>query len=254
MQLKDLGIIVTGGSNGIGAATVRTYARESARVAALDVDDAAGEANARAAGDGVKHFSCNVSNRADVERAFAAAVTWLGKLDVLAHVAAVERGGPAEAISEADWRELLAINVLGTVFTNQVAFGYMRDRGGRIINFGSGGAVRGQPGSSHYAASKGAVAAFTRTVAQEWARYKITVNAVAPGAWTRMFDEYLARLPEQARQQHLEAMRRIVPLGGKLGDPEKDIAPVMVFLASDAAHFMTGQLVSVDGGMVMLGA
>ena len=254
MQLQNLGIIVTGGANGIGAAVVRTYAREGARVAVMDIDDGAGTENARAAGNKVKYYHCDVSKRAEVEHAFAEAVSWLGKLDVLAHVAAVERGGPAESLSEGDWAQMLAVNVMGTVFTNQVAFVHMKGHGGKIINFGSGGAVRGQPGSSHYAASKGAVAAFTRTVAQEWARHGITVNAVAPGAWTRMFDEYLARLPEAARKQHLASIERIVPLGGRLGDPEKDIAPVMVFLASNAAHFMTGQLISVDGGMVMLGA
>lgn len=254
MQLKDLGIIVTGGANGIGAAVVRSFAREGARVAALDVDDPAGSTNAAGSGPGVKYFHCDVSRRDEVERIFGEAAGWLGKLDVLAHVAGIERGGPAESLSESDWAQMLAINVMGTVFTNQVAFAHMKARGGRIINFGSGGAVRGQPGSSHYAASKGAVAAFTRTVAQEWARYGISVNAVAPGAWTRMFDEYLARLPEAARNQHLESMKRLVPLGGRLGDPEKDVAPVLVFLASHAAHFMTGQLISVDGGMVMLGA
>jgi NAD(P)-dependent dehydrogenase (short-subunit alcohol dehydrogenase family) len=254
MQLEDVAIIVTGGANGIGAAAVKGFAREGARVASLDVDDAAGRQVAGAAGDRVAYFSCNIARRAEVDRAFAEAVGWLGKLDVLCNIAGVERGGPAETLSEEDWTFVLGVNVLGTVFTNQAAFRYMKDRGGRIVNFGSGGAVRGQVGSSHYAASKGAVAAFTRTVAQEWARHRITVNAVAPGAWTKMFDEYLARLPEAVRTQHLEAMKRLVPLGGKLGDPEQDIAPVLVFLASEASHFITGQLISVDGGMVMLGA
>ena len=149
---------------------------------------------------------------------------------------------------------MLGVNLMGTVFANQAAFRHMRERGGQIVNFGSGGAVRGQAGSAHYAASNGAVHAFTRTVAQEWAAHRVTVNAVAPGAWTPMYDAYLGRMPEEVRARALEAMRHTVPLGGKLGDPERDIAPVLVFLASEAAHFMTGQLLAVDGGRVMLGA
>lgn len=254
MQLDGLGIIVTGAANGIGAATLAAYVREGARVAALDVEDERGAAVVAPHGDRARYFHCDVSSQPEVERAVAGAVAWLGRLDVLASVAAIERGGPAETISADDWARVLSVNLMGTVFTNQAAFRHLKERGGRIINFGSGGAVRGQVGSSHYAASKGAVHAFTRTVAQEWGGYGITVNAVAPGAWTRMYDEYLDRLGEAGREMAVNAMRHMIPIGGKLGDPERDIAPVMVFLASAAAHFVTGQLISVDGGMVMLGA
>jgi NAD(P)-dependent dehydrogenase (short-subunit alcohol dehydrogenase family) len=254
MQLDGLRIIVTGAANGIGAATLAAYVREGARVAALDVEDERGRERVAALGERARYFHCDVSRKRDVDDAFAAATSWLGGLDVLAHVAAVERGGPAESLSEEDWRLVLGVNLMGTVFTNQAAFRHLKERGGRIVNFGSGGAVRGQVGSSHYAASKGGVQAFTRTVAQEWGGYGITVNAVAPGAWTRMYDAYLDRLGEGGRAMALEAMKRMIPIGGKLGDPERDIAPVMVFLASPAARFITGQLISVDGGMVMLGA
>lgn len=254
MQLDGQRIIVTGAANGIGAATLAAYVGEGARVAALDVEDEQGRERVAALGERAHFFHCDVSVKDDVESAFASAAAWLGGLDVLAHVAGIERGGAAESISAEDWSRVLAVNLLGTVFTNQAAFYHLKDRGGRIINFGSGGAVRGQVGSSHYAASKGGVHAFTRTVAQEWGGYGITVNAVAPGAWTRMYDEYLDRLGEQGRQMAINAMRHMIPIGGKLGDPARDIAPVMVFLASPAAHFMTGQLIAVDGGMVMLGA
>jgi NAD(P)-dependent dehydrogenase (short-subunit alcohol dehydrogenase family) len=254
MQLAGLRIIVTGAAHGIGSATARAYVREGARVAALDVDDDTGEALARDLGGAARYLRCDVSDREEVDRVFAAAVEWLGGLDVMVNVAGIERGGPAESLSEADWRLVLGVNLLGTVFTNQAAFRHMKGRGGRIINFGSGGGVRGQVGSSHYAASKGAVHAFTRTAAAEWGHQKVTVNAVAPAAWTRMYDDYLERMGPEGKRLALEAMRRMIPIGGKLGDPERDIAPVLVFLASEAAHFMTGQLVSVDGGLVMLGA
>ena len=254
MQLDGLRIIVTGAAHGIGSAIVRSYIREGARVAALDVDDEAGEAVAREAGAAARYLRCDVSDRAEVDRVFDAAVDWLGGLEVMVNAAGIERGGPAESISEEDWRRVLGVNLLGTVFTNQTAFRHLKERGGRIINFGSGGGVRGQIGSSHYAASKGGVHAFTRTAAAEWGHRKVTVNAVAPAAWTRMYDAYLDRLGGEGKRLALEAMQRMIPIGGKLGDPERDIAPVLVFLASEAAHFMTGQLVSVDGGLVMLGA
>jgi 2-hydroxycyclohexanecarboxyl-CoA dehydrogenase len=254
MQLDGLGIIVTGTANGIGAATLAAYVREGARVAALDVEDESGHAHVAALGERARYFHCDVSRKDEVDRVTDEAVAWLGRLDVLVHVAGIERGGPAESISADDWAKVLGVNLMGTVFTNQAAFRHLKGRGGRIVNFGSGGAVRGQVGSSHYAASKGGVHAFTRTVAQEWGGYGISVNAVAPGAWTRMYDEYLDRLGEAGREMAVNAMRHMVPLGGKLGDPAKDIAPVMVFLASAASHFMTGQLIAVDGGLVMLGA
>jgi NAD(P)-dependent dehydrogenase (short-subunit alcohol dehydrogenase family) len=254
MQLEGLRIIVTGAAHGIGAAIVPAYVREGARVVAVDVDDDAGAAVVREAGATARYLHCDVSRRPEVDRAVDEAVAWLGGLDVLVNAAGVERGGPAETLSEADWQLVLGVNLLGTVFTNQAAFRHMKGRGGRIVNFGSGGGVRGQVGSSHYAASKGAVHSFTRTAAAEWGHHGITVNAVAPAAWTRMYDDYLDRMGPEGKRLSLEAMRRMIPLGGKLGDPDRDIAPVLVFLASDAAHFMTGQLVSVDGGLVMLGA
>jgi NAD(P)-dependent dehydrogenase (short-subunit alcohol dehydrogenase family) len=95
--------------------------------------------------------------------------------------------------------------------------------------------------------------AWTRTVAQEWARYGITVNSVVPAIWTPMYDRHRARMRDDERTMHDLAMAHVIPLGGKLGDPDHDMAPVMVFLASDASRFMTGQAIVVDGGMVMLG-
>jgi NAD(P)-dependent dehydrogenase (short-subunit alcohol dehydrogenase family) len=95
--------------------------------------------------------------------------------------------------------------------------------------------------------------AWTRTVAQEWAKYRITMNSVVPAIWTPMYDAWRARMDEQERMIHDMAMQHVVPIGGRLGDPDADCAPVMVFLASDASHFMTGQCFAVDGGMIMLG-
>jgi NAD(P)-dependent dehydrogenase (short-subunit alcohol dehydrogenase family) len=254
MQLEGKRIIVTGGASGIAAAAVRAYAREGARVAALDVNDEAGRAVATAAGPAVTYHHCDVSRRAEVDAVFDRAATAMGGLDVLAHVAGVERGTPADSIPDAEWDLVFDVNVKGTLYTNQAAFRHLREHGGRIINFGSGAAVRGQRGSAHYSAAKAAVMAWTRTVAQEWAAHRIAVNAILPAIWTPMYDAHRARMSESELAIHDLTMRHVIPLGGRLGDPDGDLAPVMVFLAGDGARFITGQAISVDGGMIMLGA
>lgn len=254
MRLHDRRIIVTGGASGIGAATVRAYAREGARVASLDVDDDGGRRVAADAGGHVAYHHCDVSRRHEVDDVFGRAVAALGGLDVLAHVAGVERGTPADAIPDEEWELVFDVNVKGTLYTNQAACRHMRAAGGRIINFGSGAGIRGQRGSAHYSAAKAAVMSWTRTVAQEWACHGITVNAVVPAIWTPMYDAHRARMSEQERTIHDLAMRHVIPLGGRLGDPDRDLAPVMVFLAGDDCRFITGQAIAVDGGMIMLGA
>src|SRR5579875_3462085 len=169
MLLAGRRIIVTGGASGIGAATALAYVREGARVAVLDIDDAGGQRVAAEAGAAACYEPCDVADRAAVLGAIDRAVAWLG---------GVERAAPAEEITEADWDLVLGVNAKGTLFTNQAAFRHLRARGGRIINFGSAAALRGQRGGAHYAAAKAAVLAWTRTAAQEWARYGITVNAI----------------------------------------------------------------------------
>ena len=117
----------------------------------------------------------------------------------------------------------------------------------------SGAAIRGQRGGAHYSAAKGAVMAWTRTVAQEWAPYGITVNAVLPAIWTPMYDSYRSHMSPEQLAMHDRGMQFAIPLGGRLGDADQDLGPVMVFLASEMSRFITGQAVAVDGGMVMLG-
>ena len=253
MLLRGKRIVVTGGASGIAAATVRAYAREGATVWSLDLADEKGRAVAAEAGGAVTYRHCDIGKRDEVNAVVDEAAKAMGGLDVLANVAAVERGTPAEDIPDQEWDLIFDVNVKGTLYTNQAAFRHLQQGGGRIINFGSGAGIRGQAGSAHYSASKGAVMAWTRTVAQEWAKYKITVNSVVPAIWTPMYDAWRSRMSDQERMMHDMAMQHVVLLGGKLGDPDRDMAPVMVFLASDASHFMTGQCFSVDGGMIMLG-
>lgn len=256
MQLRGKRIIVTGGARGIGACTVRAYVAEGADVASLDVLDEQGRevaAAATATGPGSAiYYRCDITQRAETEAVFAQAVQQLGGLDVLANIAGVERTGPAEETPDEVWDLIFDVNARGTLLTNQAAFRYLRDHGGRILNFGSAAGMAGMPNGAAYSASKGAVLAWTRTVAVEWARYGITVNALAPAVWTPMYQASRDRYTPEQLRAHDAHLAKVIPLGGRLGDPEKDLAPVMVFLASDASHFITGQTLPVDGGALMV--
>lgn len=254
MQLQGKRIIVTGGARGIAASVVRAYAAEGARIASLDVLDEEGALVAAAINEcypgAVSFYHCDIADRVQVLAVFNEAAGQMGGLDVMANIAGVERTSPAEDIQQEHWDLIFDVNVRGTLHTNQAAFQHMQGQGGRIINFGSAAGLTGMPGAAHYSASKGAVLAWTRTVAQEWARHGITVNAVAPMIWTPMYDTHRAKMSAEALAAHDHHLSTIIPLGGKLGNAERDLAPVMVFLASDGARFITGQTLSVDGGTV----
>jgi NAD(P)-dependent dehydrogenase (short-subunit alcohol dehydrogenase family) len=256
MRLTGKKVVVTGGARGIGEATVRAYVREGATVASLDVlDDLGSQVAEEAARNGpgsARYYHCDVARRQSVEAVMGDAVGHLGGLDVLANIAGVERSSPAEDITDAEWDLVLGVNVAGTMLTNQVACRSMEGGGGSIINVGSDAGLGPYPNGAHYSASKGAVMAWTRTVAVEWARFGIRVNSLVPAIWTPMYDEYRARLSAGELADHDAGMQARVPLGGKLGDPDGDLAPVMVFLASDESRFITGQIVSVNGGIGMV--
>jgi len=235
---------------------VRAFVNEGARVVSLDVLDPSGRrvtTEADGAGPGsATYLHCDIADRSEVDAAFEQAVSWLGGLDVLANVAGVERRSAATDITDEEWDLVLNVNVKGTLHTNQAAYRSMQAGGGAILNFGSDAGLGPYPNGAHYSASKGAVMAWTRTAAVEWAPRGITVNSVVPAIWTPMYDEYRARLPADELALHDAGMRARVPLGGRLGDPTHDLAPVMVFLASEDAHFITGQIISINGGIGMV--
>lgn len=242
-QLEGKRIIVTGGAAGIGAAVVAGYVAEGARVAAVDLSFEGGTGPG-----GVIQRKLNVADKAAVASVFDDVVSELGGLDVLVNVAGIERGGPSEDIPDEDWDAVFEVNAKGTRNTNAAAFTHLKDNGGAIINFGSRSGIVGVPQQAAYSASKAAVHAWTRAVAVEWAPYNIRVNAVAPAMWTGMYDKYRDRLNEQELADHDAYMASQIPLGGKLGDPATDLVPVLVFLASDGSHFMSGQYFPIDGG------
>jgi NAD(P)-dependent dehydrogenase (short-subunit alcohol dehydrogenase family) len=247
MQLENTRIIVAGAAHGIGAGTLQAYVAEGAQVAVLDIkDDAAREVvdKANAGGPGTaRYHHCDITSRAEVESAFADAVSWLGGLDVVATVAGVQRRKRPEEFTDEDLDFVFGVNVMGTVHTNQAAFEHLRKSGGTILNIGSDGGLVAMPGIAAYAASKGAVHAWTRGIAGEWGKYGIRANCVVPAMKTPMTD---------AGGADGRSVYDTVPLGGQLGDVMTDLAPVMVFMAGPGARFITGQLISVNGGLAMV--
>ena len=144
---------------------------------------------------------------------------------------------------------MFAINVRGTMLTNQVAHGHMKaSGGGSIINFGSISGQRPEPGAASYSTAKGAVHSWTRTAAGTWGADNIRVNAILPAMDTPMYREAMAQAPAEQLEGSRQINLATIYMGGEYGDPDKHLGPVMVFLASDASWFITGQLIPVDGG------
>jgi NAD(P)-dependent dehydrogenase (short-subunit alcohol dehydrogenase family) len=253
MELADKRIIVTGCASGMGAASLRTYVNAGAVVVGMDINDEVGRsvcADAATSGPGeVTYLSVDVAEQASVMAAFEEAAGRLGGLDALAHPAAIAGLSDAGEVSVTDWDRMFAVNVRGTMLTNQAAYPLISAAGGgAIINFGSISGRRPEPDSAAYSASKGAVHAWTRTAAATWGADGVRVNAVLPAILTPMAEEYLASLSEDELAEVRARNMAPIALGQSYGDADRDLGPVMVFLASDASRFITGQLIPVDGG------
>lgn len=245
-------IVVTGGASGMGAALVRAYAQAGANVATLDRDVESGTAVAREAGGTTRFFACDVTDKTAVDDSFAAAAAFLGGLDTLVHAAGLAPGAPAESIELAVWETVFAVNARGTFLTNQAAFRLLEAKGGRILNFASGAGVTGLPNKAHYAATKGAVIAWTRTIAKEWGRFGITANMILPAIRTPMYELTRSLMSEEQLAIHDTQIAATMPIDGRLGDPARDLVPLMLFLSGDGARFLTGQMYAVDGGLLMV--
>jgi NAD(P)-dependent dehydrogenase (short-subunit alcohol dehydrogenase family) len=249
-MIENKRIIVTGGSSGMGAALVTGYSKAGAKVVSMDINAIDGETIAAEAG--ASFVCCDVSDEVSVKSSIAAATELLGGIDVLVHAAGISPTTDPEEMSVALFEKVMTVNMTGTMLLNREIFAHFQDKGGKIINFASGMGVLGAPKKAHYAASKGAVIAWTRSLASAWGKYGITVNAIAPAIWTPMYEATRAQMTAEELKAHEADQARKRPLKGRLGDVEKDFLPFMTFLASDGAGFLTGQLYKIDGGGLML--
>ncbi|NNN04711.1 MAG: 3-oxoacyl-[acyl-carrier-protein] reductase [Elusimicrobia bacterium] len=246
MRLKDKVAVITGAAQGIGLATAELFLSEGARVAIVDVDAAKAEAAARtlnAGGEVCLGMACDVRRFADCEAAVKAVLAKWGKLDILVNNAGLTKDNLIMRISEADWDLVLDVNLKGAFnFTKAVVRPMMKARSGRIVNITSVVGLEGAAGQTNYSASKGGLVALTKSTAREFASRGITANAVAPGfIRTRLTDA----IAEEAKKKLLERI-----LLGRVGEPV-DIARAILFLASDEASYITGHVLSVNGGVYM---
>ncbi|MDR1519133.1 MAG: 3-oxoacyl-[acyl-carrier-protein] reductase [Planctomycetota bacterium] len=245
MQGKNA--VITGGARGIGESIARLLAKMGANIVIWDVleDQAKATAGAIASAFGVKTAgqAADVTSGDSVEAAVAAAVAGLGGIDILINNAGITRDGLLIRMKEEDWDKVLAINLKGVwQCTKSVGRVMLKARRGAIVNIASVVGVMGNAGQANYSASKAGVIGLTKTSAKEFASRGIRVNAVAPGfIRTAMTD----KLTDEQRKRMLD----LIPLG-QLGTPE-DVADAAVFLASDAARYITGQTINVCGGMLM---
>jgi meso-butanediol dehydrogenase/(S,S)-butanediol dehydrogenase/diacetyl reductase len=247
--------LITGGNSGIGAATARVFAAEGARVvlAARDADKGAAVVNAiRATGGEARFVPCDVRQPADCDAAVQAAVQAWGRLDILFNNSGVVPSGRVTDTTDEIWLNTFAVNVHGVFFMSRAALRVMLAQGGGVIvNNASDWAIVGAQDATAYAASKGAVVQMTRSMALDYGRQGVRVNAVCPG--DTVVERWRARQPDDAAfAAYLDGLGADFPLG-RVGQVE-EIARAVLFLASDASSYMTGQLLVVDGGNTAGGA
>lgn len=253
-RLLNKTVIITGGAGGIGGATCRRFAAEGARVAIFDMNLQAAEqvaAEIQAAGGMAAAFKCDITNRAEVDAAVAATQAQLGPIDVLVNNAGWDVFRPFTKTTPDQWERLIAINLVGALHLHHAVLpGMVARKSGRIVNIASDAARVGSSGEAVYAACKGGLVSFSKTIAREHARHGITVNVVCPGPTdTALFADYKegAGNPEKL----MEAFTRAIPLG-RIGQPQ-DLPGAILFFASDDAAYVTGQVLSVSGGLTMNG-
>jgi len=247
MRLKDRVAIVTGAARGIGRGITLALVREGARVAACDLelsllDDLVGQVHAQ--GGRVLALAVDVTRKDQIQRAVGQVLGEWGRVDILVNNAGIYEVLPVEAISEEQWDRVLAVNLKGTFLCCQAVIPAMKQQGsGCIVSIASSaGKSGGTLAGAHYSASKAGVICLTKQLARELGPHGITANAVAPGR----IDTPMIHL---ASDEENEAFRQRTPLG-RLGTPE-DVAGAVVFLASDEASFITGEIVDVNGGLLI---
>jgi 3-oxoacyl-[acyl-carrier protein] reductase len=248
MKLKDRVAIVTGGARGIGKAIVRTFVREGAKVARVDIEEIkkleALKKEAEKMGGEVITISCDITKSSDVNEMVGKVQKAFGRVDILVNNAGIIRRGTIDTVTEEDWDRVMEVNLKGTFNCCKAVVDIMKQQGyGKIVNVssiaGKMGDITSAPG---YGPSKAGVDALTKTLARQLAPYGINVNAVSPHA---IETEMSAQWSEERRKEIIDS----IPLG-RLGKPE-DVAEAVLFLASDDASFITGEILDVNGGALM---
>ena len=246
MVLKDKVAVVTGGARGIGREIAMTFAKEGANIAICDVNAetlAATQKEIEALGRGCLAEVVDVTKSDQVGPFTQKILDKFKKIDILVNNAGITRDGLLVRMSEADWDLVLAVNLKGAFLcTKAISKIMMKQRDGRMVNIASIIGIMGNAGQANYAASKGGLIAFTKTVAKELASRNVRANAIAPGF---IQTDMTAKLSGEVKGE----MLKFVPLG-KLGTVG-DVANLALFLASDDSAYITGQVIQVDGGMVM---
>ena len=245
MELDQQVAIITGGASGIGAATASLMAAAGARVAIFDREGDSATAQARRleqAGARALAWAVDVSQRGEIEAAVEQVVATWGRLDIMVNNAGVTQPRRTPEVDEALWNKVLGVNLNGAFWGSQAAFKHMKAAGyGRILTTSSTSA-RGSYGNASYASSKAGVVAMTRSLAMEFGKYGVTVNAVGPGLITTPMTDGVS---EELKQRWI----RRTPVG-RLGQPV-DVARVFLFLALPASSYITGQMLFVDGGYTL---
>jgi 2-hydroxycyclohexanecarboxyl-CoA dehydrogenase len=252
MKLAGKTALVTGAGRGIGRAIALALAREGCHVGVADVlAEKAQEVTVEVEGLGVKGLALPVdlTRRAEVHRMAAAAVAQFGQVDVLVNNAGWDRMGLFLDTDEDTWDRIIAVNLKAMLYVSKAVLPSMVARGGgKVVNIASDAGRVGSSGEAVYSATKGAVIAFSKALAREMARHRVTVNVVCPGLTeTPLLQSLRDQSPKMERI--LEAVTRATPLG-RVATPE-EIAGAVVFFASPEADFVTGQTLSVSGGLTM---
>jgi 2-hydroxycyclohexanecarboxyl-CoA dehydrogenase len=238
--------VVTGAGRGIGRAIAEKLAAERATVVVTDVDEATAKETADAIGAGAVGVRTDVTSTESVETMVAQVTDQFGRIDVLVNNAGWDKVGPFVHSDESDWDKVIAINLYGVLHTSKAVLPIMAEQGsGSVVNLGSDAGRVGSSGEAVYSAAKGGVIAFTKAAAREMARHHVNVNCVCPGPTdTPLFASIGGDNPKLR-----EALTKAIPFR-RLADPQ-DLANAVAFFASDDANYITGQTVSVSGGLTM---